>query len=421
MADNKKMGLNATWSMAVGGMIGGGIFSVLGVIISIAGSMAWVSFLIAGLIALATAISYSNLTNKFKEGGGTFSFIKEINHQGLAGGLSCLLLCGYILTLSVYAFTFGHYLEQIFSLGPWFPRFSSVSIILIFVYFNIKGVGEASWIEIITVWGKLVILLGIAFVGLSKYSPGLFVSKSNENPGVYISAIIGAATIFMAYEGFQLITYDYNSIDKLLVTIKKAEILAVLTVIIVYILVTSGTLALLDYNTIIEKKEVVLAIAGKKLFGTVGLIIASIGALFSTGSAINSTIFATSRLATKVANDGELPELLADKNNNGIPGKSIILIGGLGAVLASIGALSALVEAASFIFLITFTIVNFVAFYELDSNKLVSISGAIGAMLSLLVLSYRFIHKSPTVLVFLSLLIVFVTIGRTLLYKYNHI
>lgn len=54
----EKMGLNATWSMAVGGMVGGGIFSVLGVVVMLAGSWAWLSFILAGLIALATGYSY---------------------------------------------------------------------------------------------------------------------------------------------------------------------------------------------------------------------------------------------------------------------------------------------------------------------------------------------------------------------------
>ena len=58
------MNFNATWSMAVGGMVGGGIFSVLGVIIQSAGQWAWLSFFIAGIIALISAHSYTQLTLK---------------------------------------------------------------------------------------------------------------------------------------------------------------------------------------------------------------------------------------------------------------------------------------------------------------------------------------------------------------------
>mgnify|MGYP002395829184 CR=1 FL=1 len=76
MNDNsKKMNLNATWSMAVGGMVGGGIFSVLGVIIATAGQQAWISFSIAGLVALISAYSYSQLSVKYKKCGGAFFYL----------------------------------------------------------------------------------------------------------------------------------------------------------------------------------------------------------------------------------------------------------------------------------------------------------------------------------------------------------
>jgi amino acid transporter len=75
--EKKKMSFNATWSMAVGGMVGGGIFSVLGVIIGIAGQWAWLSFVLAGLIALISAFSYSQLSIKYKKS--AFTFLNEIN------------------------------------------------------------------------------------------------------------------------------------------------------------------------------------------------------------------------------------------------------------------------------------------------------------------------------------------------------
>jgi len=57
----KKLDFNETWSMAVGGMVGGGIFSTLGVVVRIAGPWAWLSFAVAGLIALRAGYSYVKL------------------------------------------------------------------------------------------------------------------------------------------------------------------------------------------------------------------------------------------------------------------------------------------------------------------------------------------------------------------------
>jgi hypothetical protein len=206
----KKMNFNTTWSMAVGGMIGGGIFSVLGVIIDTAGRWSFLSFVLAGIIALISAHSYSQLSLKYNEGGGAFTFLREINHQGFAGSLSWILVLGYILTISVYAFTFGEYVSHIFNAGDWLPRALSVLVIAVLAGINLKGVSEASKAEILMVYGKLFVLVGLSLFGLwnwdvEKLSQGIE-TKS------WTSCFVGAATIFMAYEGFQLLSYDYDEL-----------------------------------------------------------------------------------------------------------------------------------------------------------------------------------------------------------------
>ena len=126
-----KMGFNATWSMAVGGMVGGGIFAVLGVVVERAAQWAWLSFLGGGLIALATAYSYSELSARYGESGGAFLFLRKIHHEGIAGSLSWVLIVGYVLTLSVYAFTFGHYVGEVIGWNDLAVRALAVGIILV--------------------------------------------------------------------------------------------------------------------------------------------------------------------------------------------------------------------------------------------------------------------------------------------------
>lgn len=116
MSDSaSKLSFNAAWSMAVGGMVGGGIFSTLGVVIGVAGAWAWLSFAAAGLIALVAGYSYVKLADHYDEGGGAFIFLREINAEGFAGSLSWVLIVGYVLTNAVYAFTFGQCLGQSWS------------------------------------------------------------------------------------------------------------------------------------------------------------------------------------------------------------------------------------------------------------------------------------------------------------------
>jgi len=409
------MSFNATWSMAVGGMVGGGIFSVLGVIISIAGQWAWLSFLLAGLIALISAFSYSQLSIKYKKSGGAFTFLNEINHQGIAGSLSWVLILGYILTISVYAFTFGHYVAHVFNFGSWFPRALAFTIIAALALVNLRGVGESSRVEIITVWGKLFVLLGLSIFGIIQWSPEqLTVGIETKS---WSTAIIGAATIFMAYEGFQLLSYDYEDIKNPAKTLPRATISAVIAVICIYILVALGSTMLVGADTLIQEKEVALSIAGKQAFGITGLIFVTIAAAFSTGSAINATLFSTGRLMETVARKKDLPNIFVKENQANIPYYAIIIMAGLSAVLASIGSLNTLVDAASLIFLITFAIVNYISYRQKIKYKLISLIGSIACLIAILLSSYVQFQKNPIPLIIILVLIFFALIGRPFILK----
>ncbi|MBD3627441.1 APC family permease [Cyclobacterium sp.] len=414
MADDK-MNFNATWAMAVGGMVGGGIFSVLGVIIQSAGEWAWLSFVIAGLIALVSAHSYNQLSIKYGEGGGAFTFLRKINHQGFAGSLSWILILGYILTLSVYAFTFGHYVAHIFELGSWLPRVLGVAIIALLTFVNLRGVSNTSTFEIITVYGKLLVLLGLAVYGLAEWMPEQLTKGISPKP--WHAAIMGAGTIFMAYEGFQLLSYDYNDLKNPDKTLPKATIWSVLTVIAIYVLVTLGTTMIVGADTIIEEKEVALSIAGKMAMGTIGLVIVTIAAAFSTGSAINATLFSTARLMENVAEKKDLPHLFVKENDENIPCYAILIIAALASALAIIGSLSSLVDAASIIFLFTFGTVNFIAFQQQVKYKWICITGSILCGLAIVADIIEKIEKIPFSLIGLIVISVSLFVFRPYILK----
>jgi amino acid transporter len=412
-----KLGFNGTWSMAVGGMIGGGIFSTLGVVVGIAGAWSWLSFVAAGLIALAAGYSYVKLATYYGEGGGAFTFLRKINKEGFAGSLSWVLLVGYVLTNAVYAFTFGQYLGNVVGLGPWFPRVEGIVIVALFIVLNLRGVSEASGVEVFLVWFKLVVLVGLASWGLAQWNPPLL-SQGVADTGVN-AALLGAASVFMAYEGFQLLTYDYEDINTPEKTLPRAVLTAIVVVIIVYVVVALGTVMLIGADKVVQYKEVALAIAGQHAFGIVGLVVVTIAAAFSTGSAINATLFATARLAYLVAEDGELPVILEHKNTAGIPDWAVIGLGTAAAVLAAVGTLTTLVEAASLAFLFTFTVVCGLAFYQRAGVRILTGLGSLAGVIASIALIVRLIHTDLIALVFLGLLVLIALFGRPVLLRHT--
>ena len=416
MQSKSKLGFNGTWSMAVGGMIGGGIFSTLGVVIGIAGAWAWLSFLAAGLIALAAGYSYVKLAAFYGEGGGAFTFLREIDEKGFAGSLSWVLIIGYVLTNAVYAFTFGQYLGHVAQLGPWFARATAVAIVAAFIGLNLRGVGEAGGIEVLLVWFKLVVLVALAGWGLAQWNPPML-SRGIESTGVS-AALFGAASVFMAYEGFQLLTYDYDDIEDPDRTLPRAVLSAIALVILVYIMVALGTATLIGADEVVRHQEVALAIAGREAFGTAGLVLVTIAAAFSTGSAINATLFATARLAHKVASCGELPAVLSRTNAAGIPDRAVIGLGAAAALLAAVGSLSALVEAASLAFLFTFAVVCGLAFQRRAGSRMITGFGALAASAAAVVLAIRLFRTEPVALLLLALVAVVSFLGRPLLLRH---
>ena len=106
---DKRLGVWDSTAMAVGGMIGGGIFSVLGVAISLAGHLAFACFVIGGIVAALTARSFAGTTARAKGSSGPFELLRSVGHPQVAGVLIWLLVFGYMVAIAVYSFTFGRY------------------------------------------------------------------------------------------------------------------------------------------------------------------------------------------------------------------------------------------------------------------------------------------------------------------------
>jgi hypothetical protein len=276
-------------------------------------------------------------------------------------------------------------------------------------------VGEAGGVEVFLVWFKLLVLVGLAGWGLAHWDSSML-SRGIPETGLGAS-LFGAASVFMAYEGFQLLTYDYEDIDSPLITLPRAVLSAIVVVIAVYVAVSLGTVMLVGADQVVEHQEVALAIAGQRALGTLGLVLVTVGAAFSTGSAINSTLFATARLALKVAQGRELPSALEHRNRSGIPDRAVVSLGILAALLAAVGTLGVLVEAASLAFLFTFAVVCGLAFAQRAGRRLVTGPGALAAAAALLALVMRLYRTDPLALGFLALLVVLATVGRPMLVR----
>ena len=349
-----KLGLREAIAMAVGGMIGGGIFSVLGVTVDLAGHLAWVTFAIGGVIAMLTARSYAALAIVSGRAGGPFTYLREEGHPEEAAWIGWGLVLGYVFALSVYAFTFGHYLANVIGAPEPIARGAALTVLIVLVAVNLRGVGTSGLTEDLVVVAKLAILGGIAVVGLAHFSSGRLEPPADKGVA---GALIAAGVVFVAYEGFELLSYDYPDLREPRRTLPRALYSSVAIVAVVYIGVTLASQMLLSDAQLAAGKEVAFAAVGKEALGTFGLWAASLAALLSTTSAINATLFSTARLVHTVSDAGEMPARLG-RQRRGVPAEAIIWLAVAGGVVSLLPGITELVAFGSLTFLTVFGLVN---------------------------------------------------------------
>jgi amino acid transporter len=341
--------------MAVGGMIGGGIFSVLGVAIALAGHLAFGCFLLGGVVAGITARSYAGVTLSAGRSGGAFDHLREQGHETLAGFLIWSLVFGYMVAMAVYAFTFGRYGANALGAGSGVARLLSIGIVGAFLVVNLRGVRLSSLTEDVIVLTKLVVLFGIAAIGVAGFSATRL--EPLDDRGI-TGLFLGAATVFFAYEGFELITYDVDEMVHPKRTLPRSLYASILIVSAVYLSVALGSQMLVTDHDIVRRKEVAFVAVGQAALGGIGRWAAIIGAVFATGSAINATLFSTARLVRDASEVGDLPTTLG-RAPRGVPVAALAFIAVTGAATAMLPSITALIAFGSGAFLAVYAIVNY--------------------------------------------------------------
>ncbi len=393
----KKIGYLEAVSIGIGGMIGGGIFAVLGLTVMLAHGAAPIAFAVAGLIALVTAYSYAKLSVRFPSEGGTIEFIVQAFGPGIVPAwLNTLLLASYIIMLSLYSYAFGSYGAVLFmgSENVLAKKVLTVSIIILFTVLNLLGAYIVGKAEDLMVAFKVFILLFFSVLGFITVD---FAKLSPSNYPHFLHIITGGLIIFLAYEGFELIANTAGDVKDPDKTLPRAFYSAVIFVIFIYMLVAFVAVGNLDYKEVAKAQDYVLAEAAKPFLGRTGFILISIAALISTASAINATLYGTARISYMVAKFGQIPKVFAKKIWKGAY-EGLVIVAGLTIVAALIFNLENISVAGSLGFLLVFCAVNLANFRLAEhtkSSKAISLFGALACLISVVVLVIHNVEISP--------------------------
>ncbi len=351
--DKGLLGTRELVAIAVGGMIGGGIFSVLGLAAQIAGHAAPLALGVGALVAGAAGYSYAKLALAYPRDGASYTYLQRafptVPVVGSITGWTVIL--GYVGTLALYSFTFGAYASDL--LGhpgsvPWRIALG-LGALVAFLGVNLAGVREAGIVEDVIVYAKIVILGFIGAVGLSQVQVAKMTPVFDQGIGAVFSA---GALIFVAYEGFQLTTNAVQETKDPRKTLPRSIYTAIALVGVIYVSLAFVAVGTLSVDQLVAAEEYALAVVAQPILGNLGRVLVGVAAMFATSSAINSTLFGASRLMADMADTGSMPAGLAIRSSKNVPVRAVVAMTVPAGLLMLAGTLNLIAAFSSMTFLL---------------------------------------------------------------------
>ncbi len=387
---SKELGLKEALGIAVGALIGGGVFSVLGLVINNSGPAAFLSFLLAGIVSSFTAFSYVHLALKYPKAGGAFIYVQEaFKKKWLSGTLGIVLWFGYSFSVSLYAMTFGRYLGEAIPIVPGLEIFQGTSYaisisafifqilsVLLFIGLNLIGVKESTRAQNILVLVKVTILVVYIIAGITAANKSNFEGFFDKG---FFPIVASSVLIFVSMEGFEILSNSVEEMKNPERDLPVGMFLSIIIVLILYVSVAIVTIAVLGTQGVGEFKEVILSVSASKFLGNAGIGIMVFAAIVSAASAINATLLGSSRLSYMLSHEGIIPKSLAKINpKTRVPARAITISGILSIAFVLAFNIEIVALAASIIFMFIFGAVNISAVKLLEGRKKIpSIIGVI--------------------------------------------
>jgi APA family basic amino acid/polyamine antiporter len=402
----RKLGLFDATMLVMGSMIGSGIFIVSADIMRNLGSGYWmiVVWVITGVMTVAAAISYGELSSMFPKAGGQYTYLKEIFGKMMGflygWGLFTVIQTGTIAAVAVAFGKFTAYLipalndaAPIFQSGGYkitWIQILAIGVILLLTYINTKGVESGKFLQNIFTGSKILaliclIILGFllvksnfwsenmsfgweAFRNLKTDTTGGFLKSGWESiSGMAIMAGIAAAMVGSVFSSvaWENVTFVSGEIENPKKNVVRSMVLGTTAVMILYLLVNFVYLNTLNRDGIaFALNDRVAVSSSEQIFGGgIGTIVIAILVMISTFGCVNGIVLAGARVFQTMAKDGMFFKVAIENNKNGVPEKSLWLQGIWASVLCLSGQYGNLLDMISFVIVLFYLITVFGVIY----------------------------------------------------------
>ncbi len=426
--------------IGVAGMIGAGIFALTGIASGIAGPAILLAFFLNGIIATFIGMSYAELGSAIPQAGGGYVWIKEAINNFAGFMFGWIDWAAHTIACALYAVTFGAFFSEfvVRFLGFNFPqdlvsKISSLAVVSLLAFINYRGVKESGKLGGIVTMLKVLILIVFASFGIYKTftSPHWISSYKPFMPTGAVGILAAMGLTFIAFEGFEIIVQSGEEVKKPEKNIPRAIIVSLWIAVSIYILVAFSLLGSVKTNVpswvYLGKLGEFSLIRVANQIMPFGAIVIIAGGLISTLSAMNATIYSSSRVVFALSRSGYLSEIFSKINEKTKTPHMAILFSYIIIASASLAPIKAVASAADIMFIILFTLVSIsVIILRLrrpDLRRtfrvpLAQITIPL-ATLSMLIISYFLITVIKQGLVVLEATILWIILGVMIYYTYS--
>jgi len=349
---DRSLGLSGVFTLAVGSMLGSGIFVLPGLAAAIAGPWVCFSYLIAGLFVMPALLSKAELATAMPVAGGTYVYVE----RSMGPWMGTITGLGNWFTLSAKtAFALvglGGYLA-IFSTAD--PVHVSLTILAAMIALNILGASKASLLQTIIVSACLVGLIIFVIIGLPQVDPAL---QEPALPMGAMGVLGGAGFVFVSYAGVTKICSVAEEVKNPERNIPLAMFLAQATVMTLYALVSWVITGNVPYESM-ANDVAPMATAAKAIGGDTAQVAVSLLAVAALSSMCNAGVMASARDPFAMSRDRIFPTIFSKiQPKLGTPVFAILLTGLLLVSLVTFLPVVKLAKLASGFKIFIFCLVN---------------------------------------------------------------
>ncbi|WP_421742748.1 APC family permease [Cellulomonas sp.] len=372
----RSLGTFTLMMFGVGATVGTGVFFVMHEAVPDAGPAVVISFLLAGLAAGLSALSYAEMASAVPVSGSTYSYAYATLGEVVAMGVAACLLLEYGVSTAAVAVGWSGYLNQLLnnligweiptalSSAPWdadpgLINLPALVLVALCAVLLIRGASESAKINAAMVIIKLAVLVLFVAVAFTGFNADNFADFAPMG----ITGITAAAgTIFFTFIGLDAISTAGDEVRDPQKTMPRAILGALAIVTTIYVLVAVSALGTQPWEAFSDTEQGEAGLA-KILEDVVGAAwpgtILSAGAVISIFSVTLVTMYGQTRILFAIGRDGLLPKSFARVNpRTHTPVNNTLIVAGVVGLLAAFVPLDYLWDLVSIGTLIAFIVVS---------------------------------------------------------------